>query len=256
MPYLDLSDDRIYYALHRNQANGVPILLIHGAGENHLVWPIGLRRLPGSIVYAVDLPGHGKSTGKGRGTITSYAEWLVSFLDMLSLPAVVLIGHSMGGAIAQWLALTQPDRLAALVLVATGAKLRVAPELLELAHDDFSAAANLVSDWGWGPAVPAELKQLGKQQLLAIDPAVMLDDYRACDIFDVRDQVKAIAVPTLIVVGEADRMTPLKHATFLAQQIPAARLHVVPAAGHMVMLEAADAVALAIREFLQDYKLL
>src|SRR5512136_3354839 len=106
MPYLDLAGERSYYALHRNQADGVPVLLIHGAGENHLVWPIGLRRLPGTIVYAIDLPGHGKSTGTGRSTIADYAEWLRSFLAALPVPAAVFIGHSMGGAIAQQLAIT------------------------------------------------------------------------------------------------------------------------------------------------------
>ena len=252
MPYLKLNGDRTYYALHRNQIAGTSVLLIHGAGENHLAWPIGLRRLPGTIVYAVDLPGHGKSTGKGRSTIAGYAEWTVSFLDTLRIPAAVFIGHSMGGAIAQWLALTHPDRTAALVLVATGAKLRVAPQLLELAHSDFPAAVDLVSQWEWGPTASEELKQLGKQQLLATHPAVVLNDYRACDIFDVRDQVNVITASTLIIAGDADRMTPLKYATFMAEQIPAARLCVVPEAGHMVMLEATDAVTAAILDFLQE----
>ncbi len=252
MPYLDRDGERIYYAVHRNQADGVPVLLIHGAGENHLVWPIGLRRLPGTIVYAIDLPGHGKSTGTGCSSIADYAEWVASFLEALRVPAAVLVGHSMGGAIAQWLALTYSDRIAALVLVATSAKLRVAPQLLELAHSDFPAAADLVSQWGWGPAAPEELRQLGKQQLLATDPTVTLNDYRACDAFDVREQVKAITAPTLIVAGEADHMTPLKHAAFMAEQIPAARLCVVPEAGHMVMLEATNTATRAIRDFLRE----
>src|SRR5512143_362586 len=166
MPYLDLDDERIYYALHRNQVDGVPVLLIHGAGENHLIWPIGLRRLPGASVYAVDLPGHGKSAGTGRSTIADYAAWIVSFLETLHVPAAVFIGHSMGGAIAQQLALTRPDRTTALVLVATGAKLRVAPQLLELAQNDFPAAVALASHRGWGPAATEELKRLGQQQLL------------------------------------------------------------------------------------------
>ena len=252
MPYLDLDDERIYYALHRNQADGVPVLLLHGAGENHLVWPIGLRRLPGTIVYTIDLPGHGKSAGIGRCTIADYATWTISFLDALHIPKAVFIGHSMGGAIAQQLALTQLDRTAALVLVATGAKLRVAPQLLELVRDDFPAAVELISDWAWGPTAPNEIKELSKQQLLINTPAVVLDDYRACDAFDVREQVRTITVPTLIVAGEADRLTPLKHATFLAEQIPQAHLCVVPKAGHMVMLEATDAVAQAVSGFLRE----
>jgi pimeloyl-ACP methyl ester carboxylesterase len=252
MPYLDLDGERIYYAFHRNQVDGAPVLLIHGAGENHLVWPFGLRRLPGTVVYAVDLPGHGKSAGTGRSTIADYAQWLASFLETLRIPAAVLIGHSMGGAIAQWLALTCPARAAALVLVATGAKLRVVPQLLELAQRDFPAAVDLISHWEWGPAAPEELKKLGKQQLLTNDPAVMLDDYRACDAFDVRDKLQAIAAPVLIVAGEADQLTPLKYAAFLAEQIPKARLNVAPQAGHMVMLEAADTVMPAIMNFLQE----
>jgi pimeloyl-ACP methyl ester carboxylesterase len=252
MPYLDLNGERIYYALHRNQANGVPVLLIHGAGENHLVWPIGLRRLPGAIVSAIDLPGHGKSTGLGRSTIAGDAAWVISFLDALRIPAAILIGHSMGGAIAQQLALTHPDRTTALVLIATGAKLRVAPQLLDLARNDFPAAVELVSEWEWGPTAPAEIKELGRQQLLTNSPAVMLDDYRACDAFDVRGQVQNIAVPTLIVSGDADRMTPLKHATFMAEQIPQARLCVVPEAGHMVMLEAAGTLTQAVTDFLRE----
>ncbi|CAG0932808.1 3-oxoadipate enol-lactonase [Thermoflexales bacterium] len=255
MPYLDLGSERIYYALQRNQAAGVPVLLIHGAGENHLIWPSGLRRLPGASVYAIDLPGHGKSSGTGRGTIADYAEWLAAFCAALRLPTAVLIGHSMGGAIAQWLALTHSDRTAALVLVATGAKLRVAPQLLEQAQNDFAAAVDLVSDWGWGPAAPEELKRLGKQQLLANIPAVMLTDYRACDAFDVRGQLKAILAPTLIIAGEADQMTPLKHAAFLAEHIPLAHLTAVPGAGHMVMLEAAEIVTDAIRDFLRENRL-
>ena len=117
MPYLDLADERIYYALHRNHAAGVPVLLIHGAGENHLVWPPGLRRLPGAIVYAVDLPGHGKSAGTGRSTIADYAAWLVSFLEILHVPAAVFIGHSMGGMLAAEVAALDAHRAKRLVLV-------------------------------------------------------------------------------------------------------------------------------------------
>ncbi len=255
MPYLDLNGERIYYALQRNQIDGVQVLLLHGAGENHLVWPIGLRRLPGTIVYAVDLPGHGKSSGMGRSTIADYAAWVISLLDALHLPAAIFIGHSMGGAIAQQLALTHPDRTAALVLVATSAKLRVAPQLLDLARNDFPAAVELASEWEWGPTAPTEIKELGKQQLWTNSPAILLDDYRACDAFDVREQLKTIAVPVLIVAGESDRLTPLKHATFMAEQIPQARLCTVPEAGHMVMLEAADTVTQAVTDFLRENKI-
>ncbi|HZY44575.1 MAG TPA: alpha/beta fold hydrolase, partial [Anaerolineae bacterium] len=107
MPYLDLNNERIYYALYRGEL--IPsrsIILIHGAGENHLVWPAGLRRLPDSTVYAIDLPAHGKSTGNGRDSINGYVAWLKIFLDALKIQRAFIVGHSMGSAIAQMFALT------------------------------------------------------------------------------------------------------------------------------------------------------
>ena len=252
MPYLDLNGERIYYALHRNRSDGVPVLLIHGAGENHLIWPTGLRRLSDAIVYAIDLPGHGKSSGQGYSTIEEYTDWIVSFMEAARLDRAILIGHSMGGAIAQLCGLKYPDLVSGLVLVATSAKLRVAPQLLQLAESDFGAAVDLVSQWEWGPLTPAEIKQLGKQQLLKIRPEILLDDYRACDAFDVRDRLHEISAPVLIIAGEADQMTPLKHATFLAEQLPHARLVAIPQAGHMVMLEAAEVVTRAVAEFVGE----
>ncbi len=252
MPYLDLNGERIYYALHRNRSNGIPVLLIHGAGENHLVWPIGLRRLPGTIVYAIDLPGHGKSTGRGCSTIEEYADWIVAFMEAVQLDRTILIGHSMGGAIAQLCAIQYPEQVSALVLIATGAKLRVAPQLLQLVESDFVAAVDLVSQWEWGPLVPDEIKQLGKQQLLQIGPEILLDDYRACDAFDVRDRLSEINAPALIIAGEADQMTPLKHAVFLEQRLPHARLVTIPQTGHMVMIESAEIVARTVEEFVGE----
>ena len=252
MPYLDLDGDQIYYALHRNRADGVPVLLIHGAGENHLVWPIGLRRLPGTIVYAIDLPGHHKSTGRSCATIEGYTDSIIRFMKALDIERAIVIGHSMGGAIAQLCGLKYPDRVRGLVLVATGAKLRVAPQLLQLAATDFAAAAELVSQWEWGPLAPEAVRQAGKEQLLQIAPETVLDDYRASDVFDVRDQLAAIRAPVLIIAGEVDQMTPLKHATFLAEHVPHTRLVTVPQAGHMVMLEAAERVTRAVTEFVSE----
>jgi pimeloyl-ACP methyl ester carboxylesterase len=253
MPYLDLNHERVYYALHRNRlVGGVPVVLIHGAGESHLVWPAGLRRLPDTTVYALDLPGHGKSDGDGCNTITGFVDWLVQFLDGINAPRAILIGHSMGGAIAQLFALTQPTRVAGLVLIATGAKLRVAPQLLEWSLSDLTAATELVSRMEWGLNVPEQLIRLGKQQMLANRPAVVHSDYLACDAFDVRERVRDIKAPTLIVAGMVDQLTPIKYATFMAEQFRAARLVSVPDAGHMVMIEAEPIVTYAVEQFVRE----
>jgi len=253
MPYLDLNHEHIYYTLQRNRLiGGVPVVLIHGAGENHLAWPAGLRRLPEATVYALDLPGHGQSSGGGRSTVNDYADWLAQFLDAIEAPRAIVVGHSMGGAIAQLFALTHPDRTTGLVLIATGAKLRVAPQLLDWSLNDLPAAADLLSRLVWGPNVPEQIMRSGKLRTLASCPEVLHGDYLACDGFDVRDRLRAIKAPTLIIAGMVDQLTPIKYATFMAEQIRHARLVSVPDAGHMVMIEAETIVAYAVERFVRE----
>lgn len=253
MPYLVLDNERIYYALYRGRlTGGSPIVLVHGAGESHLVWPAELRRLPDCTVIALDLPGHGKSSGAGRASVKDYTDWLAAFLDAVGTRQAIIVGHSMGGAIAQLFGLLYPDRAAGLVLVATGAKLRVSPQLLELTRSDLISAAELIGELEWGLNVPEQLKRLGKQQLLANRAEVLHNDYRACDAFDVVERLGDIGAPVLIVGGTADQLTPIKYARFMAERIPRARLVVVPDAGHMVMIEAAVTVSTEVEKFVRD----
>ena len=109
-----------------------PLLLIHGAGGSRLHWPPGIRRLTGWRVLAIDLPGHGDSPGPGERSIEAYTGCVLEWLDEYGVERVIPAGHSMGGAIALTLALQAPDRLAGMVLVGSGARLRVAPSILEI----------------------------------------------------------------------------------------------------------------------------
>jgi pimeloyl-ACP methyl ester carboxylesterase len=253
MPYLELNGEQIYYALHaRDRSNGAPVLLIHGAGENHLVWPARLRRLDAAAVYTLDLPGHGKSGGAGRTSIQEYAAWVRSLLDAVRVEQIILVGHSMGGAIALLFGLLYPERAAGLVLIGAGARLRVAPRLLDLTKSDLAAAAEMIGQLEWSPHAPGHLIHLGRQQTLANRPEVIHGDYRACDAFDIVPQLGEITVPTLIITGAADQLTPVKYATFMADHLPSARLVIVPEAGHMVMIEAETAVAREVEAFVQD----
>jgi pimeloyl-ACP methyl ester carboxylesterase len=213
-----------------------PIVLLHGAGGSRLDW--AMRRLPGRVVIAIDLPGHGALIDQpGRSTIADYTAVVVRFLDALHITRAVFVGHSMGGAIALKLALDQPDRVAGLVLIATGARLRVHPAMLnDILHNPQSAAQQ-ISDWSWSRQVPPEIRQGMVKRLLAIPPQTLHDDFAACNAFDVSERVNTIQAPTLILVGSDDQMTPLKYSTFLAERIGGSRLQVIPNAGHMLPLE-------------------
>ncbi len=250
MPTVTVAAQEIFYALSR-QGERV-VVLIHGAGGSHLHWPAELRRLPGAAVYAVDLPGHGRSTGGGRERIEDYAADLLAWLDRVGVERAVWIGHSMGGAIAQRLALDAPERTAGLVLVGTGARLRVASAILEGIEHDFAAVIDLIAAWAWGPGADPALVDVGRQTTGEAGPQILLGDFLACDCFDVRQEVGQITVPTLAISGSEDRLTPPKFGRWLAEQIPQADFRQIEGAGHMVMLERPAEVASAVSELLNS----
>ncbi len=247
MPFAQIGEQALFYTV--NGRGGPALILIHGAGGNHLHWPAALRRLPGATVYAVDLPGHGRSAGAGRERIEDYAADIVRFMDAVGVPRGVLVGHSMGGAIAQMTALVAPERVAGLVLVGTGARLRVAPVILEGILQDALGTVALITDWAWGPEADPAMVARGRQMMARVDPQVVWGDFAACDRFDIRERVGEITAPTLVITGAEDRMTPPKFGQWLAERIPGARFVLVEGAGHMVMLEKPDQVANAVQEF-------
>lgn len=243
-----LKPPSLYYTSH--PGNGPPAVLIHGAGGSHLAWPAALRRLPGASTYALDLPGHGRSEGAGQESIEAYAADVVAFLDELAIERAVLIGHSMGGAIAQMIALSHPDRVDRLVLLATAARLRVAPAILEGIRTNFEETVRLISQWAWGPGADPLWVERGREMMEACGPQVLYGDFLACDRFDIRDQVAAIACPTLVLVGSEDRMTPPRFGRWLAEQIPQGEFALIDGAGHMLALEQPQAVVNRVAAFL------
>jgi len=237
MPDITAGGQKLHYYAHRDGADRPPLVLVHGAGGSYMHWPAELRRLAGSTVYSLDLPGHGGSPGPGRDTISGYAEVVREFAAALDLPPFVLAGHSMGGAIAQEFALTYPDRLAGIILVGSGARLRVAQQILDGILVDPEATAVMVAQWSYaGEADPAAL-DLYVRRLRDVDPRVTHGDFLACNRFDRMADSARISLPTLVLCGEQDRMTPCKYSQYLADQIPGARLALIGGAGHMVMLE-------------------
>ena len=258
MPYVTIVGERTFYVLYQGDVGKRSddvrgkrnLVLVHGAGGSHLDWPAPLRRLRGANVYALDLPGHGRSEGAGRSSIAAYRDFLLAFLDALGLERATVVGHSMGGAIALDFALHYPDRLAGLILVGSGARLRVAPAILTGILADFEATVDLVCEYAFGPSATEQLKRLGRQRLLKTPPQVLHGDYAACDAFDVMEGLGEVHCPTLAIGGTADMLTPSKYSIYLRDHIPGAELVLVDAAGHMVMLEKPEVVSRAISKFI------
>lgn len=246
----------LYYSEHcERNTETPPLVLIHGAGGTHLYWPPEIRRLRGYCVYAIDLPGHGKSsTSDGQQTIGEYAHFLVQWLESLKIRRAVLVGHSMGGAIALALAIHHPEHVVGLGLLGSGARLRVMPEILNFVADQttFYKAADLLVACSFSGAAQPQLVELASKRLLETRQSVLYGDLMACNRFDVMDKLGMVKQPTLVICGAEDPMTPLRYSQYLASSIPNARLSVIPGAGHMVMLEKPDLVVDSLNSFLQE----
>jgi len=243
----------IYYAqFDEGRKDEPPIILIHGAGSNHLIWPADIRRLPGQRVLAADLPGHGKSSGISQQALSIYADQMVDFLAALGLYQAVFIGHSMGGAIALDLAARHPEQVAGLGLIATGAYLGVDASFLEtLSHPVMvPTALHQFQTKAFGPHAAPTLIEQCMQAMKEVRSSVLYGDWRACAKFDLREAVAKIEAPAWVIAGSEDRLTPIAYSHFLAERLPAARLQIIPGAGHMVLVEQPERVAQGLNQFL------
>lgn len=229
----------------------IPILLIHGAGAVGQIWQHQLLAFPRAV--APDLPGH--PSGAALSTVPDLARWVLAFLDEHTqgrgaAGPWALGGYSVGGAVAIEAALTAPERFRGLILIATGARLRVRQEFFDLLAADTDAAVEELLRWWFAPGTSPRVVERARIALRAVSPAVIHDDFWAAHRFDAMDRVGGIALPTLIICGEEDRMAPVKYSEYLHGQIAGSTLVVIPRAGHMVILEQPRAVNEAIAALL------
>jgi len=208
------------------------IVFVHGAGSNGDVFAAQTAAFSGAL--ALSLPGHG-APGE-PATVEDFADAVQAELARRDLHDVIVCGHSMGGAIALELALRRDAHLRGVVMLSSGAKLRVAPAIFEQLESDFTAAANTIPRYYFADPVPERMQQ-ATQTMLAVGQAQTLRDFRACDAFDRIARLGEVALPLLALTGEQDVMTPPKFATALADRVPGAAARILSGAGHFAMVE-------------------
>ena len=223
------------------------LIFIHGSGSYGDAWHYQTEHFPDAD--AIDLPGH--PDGELCTSIEAYVEWLKGYIDGKGYRDVVLAGHSLGGAIAQLYALTHPGDLAGLILIGTGARLRVHPtflEALEKAKDHPTMFAKM-REMGREDLDP-DMRQRLREKDMEVGAGAALSDMQCCDRFDIMDRVHEIAVPTLVLCGSVDEMTPPKYGTYLAEKIAGARQVMIEGGTHSFPQEKPEEVNRAIDEFL------
>jgi pimeloyl-ACP methyl ester carboxylesterase len=234
------------------------IVFLHGAGFDHTTWALHSRWFAhhGYGVLAPDLPGHGRSSDVALPDIAHMADWTAALLDAAGLAKARLVGHSMGSLIALETAARHPAKVSGLSLIGTAATMTVGPDLLKAAEANNHDAVDMVSIWGLGyqaelggSLAPGLWMHSGAQRVLEnCRPGVLFNDLSACNAYQNALAAAAqITVPTTLILGERDMMTPTKAGKALAAALPNARTVVLPGAGHMMMVERPDELLAALR---------
>lgn len=262
--YLQLDGEAVHF-LHTAPTTlpGVPppldagtlFVCVHGAGRNAGDFRRLLAALaPADSAVALDLPGHGRSTGlEAPPSIEDSADVVERFLAAMVRRPFVLVGWSTGALAALALAARSPSRLAGLVLVAATAVWRVPEDALDALHDVVRGRrAQIFDQTLFAPGTSLDLMREAWMEQVKTDPRVLYGDLLAAQRFDARPMLASIRVPTLVVRGEGDRLTTAADAEALTAGLPNGRLATVPDAGHMPWLEQTERVHALLTAFARE----
>jgi 3-oxoadipate enol-lactonase len=265
MPMTKLGDAELYYEVH---GEGYPLVLIRGLGSNVDHW---YRQIPFLSrhyrVIAFDNRGIGRSKApKGPFTLRAMADDTVRLMDFLEVSKAHIMALSMGGMIAQHIALTYPDRVQGLVLACThcGGKHTVrASEKVGAVFAEFIAtgseeaaqeAARCLFAKGTFEKAPEVVEEY---QFASANyrptSEILLRQWEAIQGHDTWDALPRLKAPTLIITGKEDILVPPENAATLAERIPNAELVVVEGGGHQFLVEQAEVSNEAILAFLKRH---
>lgn len=241
------------------------LVFVHGSGGTGIVWKHQTEFFRDAD--AVNLPGH-LAPGEACTSVEQYAAWLHDYMRSRGYSRPVLAGHSLGGAIVLQHALDYPDETGGLILVGTGARLRVAPHVLEALEKGISEPDSWLSGF-----VEAQLRAVAdvtfnvvereagmdgslREQILSevgrVGARVQLNDFLCCDRFDVMNRLHEIKAPTLVLAASLDVMTPPKYGEYLAKHIAGAKMVVIEGGTHHFFAEKPEQTNRAISHFLKS----
>jgi pimeloyl-ACP methyl ester carboxylesterase len=232
-----------------------PIVFIHGSGDSARIWRPQIEHFGAARALAIDLPGHGERTDtlSAEASVVDYARVVHSIItNELDLNKPIIAGQSLGGAITLMMGLEYGTDLSGLILIATGARLRVHPNLLESARTTPRNAIHQLKELAVASSHAATLPDMLIQEQETPGPNMLYRDLAACNAFDCINRIQEIHLPVLVICGTEDRLTPIKYSQFLHDNIGGSTLRIIPDAGHYVMCEQPEAVNQAIEQWMQQ----
>jgi 3-oxoadipate enol-lactonase len=261
MPHVDVDGRRLHYI---RQGAGEPLLLIQGMSANHLHWGddfLGLLRDDFDLI-AYDHRGIGHSDRVGEPfTVAQLAQDAAGVLDELHLESVHVMGISMGGMVAQELALAQPERVRTLTLGCTycggdGSRttdVAIVQRLGELFMTGRTEEAlrygfqvNVSPAYAQDPAHYEQVTRIAADLPASLD--ILMLQMQAIAAHDTSERLPGISIPTLVVHGSEDQMLPADNGRMIAERIPGARLEVLEGVGHAFWWERPEQVAQMLRD--------
>ena len=238
------------------------IVFVHGSGLSHITWVLQTRYFAfhGYSVLAIDLPGHGYSEGPSLKSIEEQAIWISDVIDEVGMTEASLVGHSQGCLITMECSAQFPDKIKSLSLMGGAGVISMNPELLDLAEKGETKAVDLMMDWAHGPAghfgghaVPG-LHHINIGGTIIHNGSVknaLGVDFRACKNYkNGFEAAKKVKCPTINILGDKDKMCPVKEGKKLADSIVGSQVEIIPNCGHMILLEEADKALAILKKFI------
>jgi pimeloyl-ACP methyl ester carboxylesterase len=225
------------------------LVFLHGSGACGDNWYYQKQQFKDAD--APDLPGH--PSGPICTSIEEYSDWLHGYIVQKGYKDVVLAGHSLGGGIVLAHAVKYPGDLKGLILIGSGARLRVLPLIVE------AIRKKLDDPQGWVKelveplyaTVDEKVRRILIPKLANVGPAAQLNDFLCCDKFDIMEKVSGISLPAIAIVGDQDNMTPPKYSQYLVKNMQNCKMTVIEGATHLSFLEKPEQVNQAIAGFIK-----
>lgn len=285
MPKVVIKNHKISFSFNGvfGDISSPKIILIHGAGGQEIDWPMAWRSsnnqnrsmgltpsnqgvtklfnagLENYSIYAVDLPGHGKSEGTIKSSIDEYSNFIIDFLDAMDIEHACLVGHSMGAAIALNASLSHHWRICSIVSIGGASKMIVNDAILEGLKNTFEPTVDSIVKYSWhkktGAIADSQLmavyfREKAKQRIIDAGSKTVYGDFLACSRFDLSQRLQEITIPVLVIASDGDRMVPLDVSWEMAKDIKESYFVSLKNCGHFQHIEQSGKVAGELVNFL------